>query len=100
MSPRQLGFLEPIPDTATPHGHAPAPYVPVETTELERRKSKKARILALLQSRESVTNVDLNDIAFRFGARIKELRDEGWIINTEQVTLTLFRFRLIGKKAR
>lgn len=47
--------------------------------------SQKERILQLLRSSEHVTNRDLNEIAFRYSARISELRDEGHAIRWEQV---------------
>jgi hypothetical protein len=45
-------------------------------SELFRRMSSKERVLARLQS-GTATNVELNRICFRFGARIKELRNAG-----------------------
>lgn len=47
--------------------------------------SQKERILQLLRTGEGVTNRELNDIAFRYSARISELRDEGHAIRWEQV---------------
>lgn len=39
--------------------------------------SQKDRILDLLRRREFVTNAELNQVAFRYSARIHELRAEG-----------------------
>ena len=39
--------------------------------------SQKDRILDLLRRREFVTNAELNEVAFRYSARIHELRAEG-----------------------
>lgn len=39
--------------------------------------TQKDRILRLLRTHPSVTNADLNQIAFRYSARIEELRNEG-----------------------
>ena len=46
-------------------------------TETRRRKSAKHRVLAALQDQRSLTNEQLNDICYRYGARIFELRQEG-----------------------
>jgi hypothetical protein len=42
--------------------------------------NQRERILSLLEERGElgVLNLELNEIAFRYGARLKELRDEGY----------------------
>lgn len=40
-------------------------------------KTQKELILHLLQEHKSVSNFDLNRVAFRYSARIKDLRDDG-----------------------
>jgi len=51
-------------------------------SETHRRQSNRDRVLAYLQEHHTVTNVDLNAICFRYGARILELRAEGYDIQT------------------
>ena len=51
-------------------------------SEIERRGNNRDRVLALFQARGVCTNVDLNAICFRFGARIEELRKQGYDIRT------------------
>lgn len=47
-------------------------------------KSQTARILDRLKTKGRVTNAELNHIAFRYSARIAELRKEGHIIVTNR----------------
>jgi len=49
-------------------------------SENQRRLSAKERVLALLQTFGRVDNVQLNEVCFRYGARIYELRKEGHVI--------------------
>lgn len=51
---------------------------------MNRPKTQKEHILARLQ-RGPATNRDLNNIAFRYSARIAELRDEGFDIRWSAV---------------
>jgi hypothetical protein len=51
-------------------------------SEITRRASSRDRVLAVLQAKRIVTNVELNDVCFRYGARLKELRDQGYDIVT------------------
>lgn len=44
--------------------------------------TQRATILALLQRNYTVTSVQLNQIAYRYSARIYELRQEGHLIQT------------------
>lgn len=63
-------------------------------TTTARPLSQKDRILARLQ-RGPATNRDLNQIAFRYSARIAELRDEGhhitWTPVKNRPGFTLYR---------
>lgn len=64
--------------------------------ELQRRASAKERILARLEQGPAL-NTELNDICFRYGARILELRRE-WRIVKEPVKAGVYRYTLMGKK--
>ena len=71
------------------------------TSELARRGSAKERVLAALVAAGPVgaTNDQLNDICFRYGARIKELRDEGHRIEREHVMGGCYRYVYQGPPA-
>jgi hypothetical protein len=60
--------------------------------------SQTARILKLLKSKHQVTNRDLNRIAFRYSARIADLRVEGWNILSIREKDGLWRFVLQGHR--
>lgn len=60
--------------------------------------SQTARILKLLQTEHGVTNHQLNRIAFRYSARIADLRNEGWDILSIHEKGSLWRFVLKGRK--
>ena len=64
-----------------------------------RRQSAKARILAYLEQHGSATNTQLNAISFRYGGRLMELRQVGYIITSEPQGGGVWRYRLIGMKA-
>jgi hypothetical protein len=51
-------------------------------SEITRRSNSREQVLAVLQAKRIVTNVELNDVCFRYGARLKELRDQGYDIVT------------------
>lgn len=61
-----------------------------------RHVSQKQRILNLLKlkGQYGASNRELNEICFRYGARIKELRDEGYSILTKRQKQGLFVFKL------
>ena len=61
--------------------------------EAARRMSSKERIYTRLLA-GPVTNTELNTIAFRYGARILELRGEGHRIDRELVGRGVFRYTL------
>lgn len=58
--------------------------------------NQKDKILALLEKKgkEGATNRELNNVAFRYGARIAELREEGIDVVTRQIKRGLFVFYL------
>ena len=61
--------------------------------ESTRRETAKDRVLTRLFEGPA-TNAELNTICFRYGARIKELRDRGYNILTERVGKGAFSYRL------
>lgn len=54
--------------------------------------SQTHRILKLLKAKGSATNIELNRICFRYGARLLELRREGHDILTIQESRGKFRY--------
>ena len=65
----------------------------------DRRKSQKLRILELLRERGSAgaTNRDFIDMnIFRYGDRIKNLRDDGHEIESKRMSGGLWRYTLIN----
>ena len=68
----------------------------MQTNLFDKRPSQKVRIYRLLKERgeNGATNIELNEIAFRYGARIKDLRDEGSNIETKRLKSGLFKFIL------
>ncbi len=60
----------------------------------------REQILALLQERgcRGIANDELNQICFRYGARIYELRQQGHWIETVRFGEGLFRFVYRGKR--
>lgn len=65
----------------------------------ERQKTQRQRILELLQAAGpgGLTNVFLNAVCYRYGARIWELR-KTWEIETVQESESVFRFIFHGKR--
>ena len=68
------------------------------TAPTSKSPAQRERILYLLRSRGPVgaTNVELNAICFRYGARIFELRKAGFDIKTRREGETEFRFVLVS----
>jgi len=60
--------------------------------------TKKEKILHLLKNKPTVTQQELNDIAYRYGNCIFELRKEGHIINTIQIKKGHFNYKYCGKE--
>ena len=65
--------------------------------EKRRHINKRQQILRLLLDREWHSNAELKEITPRYGARLKELRDMGWIIEKEYRGKGLWEYRLIGR---
>ena len=65
----------------------------------ERCGSQRDEILSFLEARgpDGATNAELNEIGFRYGARLWELRRMGWRIRTESLGDGLYKFTLLGK---
>ena len=61
--------------------------------EAARRLSAKERVLLRLQAGPAL-NTELNDICFRYGARILEIRAEGHRIDREPLGRGVFRYTL------
>jgi hypothetical protein len=69
----------------------------MDQKEKKRRTNNKTKVLLALQRPDGATNVQLNDICFRYGARLYDLRKEGWKIKTENEGDGIFRFRITAK---
>jgi hypothetical protein len=73
-------------------------------TEVKREKqhqdSRKVAILKLLKEAgaRGLTNVQLNEICFRYGGRLFELRKAGFEIETKAEGAGVYRFIFRGKK--
>lgn len=66
--------------------------------ETTRQRSQRDRILALLRTAglAGVTNRELNRIGYRYGARLWELKKQGYSILTESLGGGLYKFTLLG----
>lgn len=62
-------------------------------TEQTRRTSARDKVLARLEAGPT-TNLELNDLCFRYGARIHELRRQGYDIRGEAVGDGVFIYTL------
>ncbi|NED70326.1 hypothetical protein G3I15_56345, partial [Streptomyces sp. SID10244] len=61
--------------------------------------SQCAKLLTHLKKHRRITNRQMINMGiFRGSARIKDLRDEGWIIVTNRVYRGLFEFVLTGHR--
>ena len=67
-------------------------------SETHRRSTARDRVLAYLQSRGRATNAELNDVCFRYGARILELRAQGYDIRTGEKHGGLVVYTYHGRK--
>lgn len=61
--------------------------------EMGRRESSRERVLERLQQGPAL-NTELNGICFRYGGRIHELRQTGFIILKEHVEGGVYRYTL------
>lgn len=64
-------------------------------TEIAGRLTQREKVGILLRRRGTVTNAELNQICFRYAARIHELRARGWVITTQKVRGSLVSFTLV-----
>ena len=58
------------------------------------KETQASKILRMLKTHPYVLNIDLNRIAYRYSARILELRNEGHSIQKEYVKPGVFRYFL------
>lgn len=63
---------------------------------MQKKQSQKEKIYNLLSQAGNVgvSNYDLNNICFRYGARIQELRQEGYNIESKKVVGSMWKFIL------
>ena len=66
------------------------------------KTTKTARVLKLLQSKPAVTNRELNNICFRYGSIIHDLRKEGHVIKTNCLNnkTGLYEYKYFGLDER
>lgn len=59
-------------------------------------QTQTEKILALLKAAgdKGVTNIELNKIAFRYSARLHDLRRDGYKISAQHIKDTYWRFTL------
>lgn len=61
-----------------------------------RKPTQRERILALLADRRWHTTAELNEICFRYGARLFEMRRDGYVFDEERIGAgPLWRWRLV-----
>lgn len=60
------------------------------------KESQTSKVLKMLKREKVVTNAQLNNICFRYSARIHELRNEGHIIVIDRIKDGLFRYTYKG----
>lgn len=62
--------------------------------------TQEGRLLRHLKKHRSITPPQAAQIygIYRFSARIKNLRDEGWIINTVHLHDKLYRYEFVGHR--
>ena len=72
---------------------------PIERGSPPRTPAQRERILRLLRERgpEGVSNVELNQVGYRYGARLWELRKQGFSIQTIREGESLSRFVLVSE---
>jgi hypothetical protein len=58
--------------------------------------TQKDKILNLLRDKKTVTNYELNDICFRYGARLLDLRNDGYVITSKHIKDSLWEFTYEG----
>lgn len=68
-------------------------------TDMKTQKERIARLF-LSKCKKRVMNTDLNRISYRYGARIKELREDGWMIFTKREDVGLYSYTLLKIPAK
>jgi hypothetical protein len=60
--------------------------------------TKREQVLSMLENSDAVTGREFVDAGvFRYSARIKELRDRGYVIESNRISQGHYEFRLIGR---
>jgi hypothetical protein len=67
-------------------------------TESSRRENSESKVLALFQAQQIATNIELNQICYRYGARIHALRAKGYDIVTGEKRGGVVVYRFNGLK--
>jgi hypothetical protein len=67
-------------------------------TELARRENSESKVLAFFQAHRIATNVELNQICYRYGARIHALRAKGYDIVTGEKRGGIVQYEYRGLK--
>jgi hypothetical protein len=69
--------------------------------DTQRQHSQRDQILFLLEARGSVgvTNRELNEVGYRYGARLWELKKEGYLIRTDALGGGFYKFTLLNGAA-
>lgn len=100
---KQLVLLDPIPDTALPHGVAPAEpqgRTPM-ANEMKRRGNLRDALLDYMQARmgQWIPNHELCEVGGMraVGARLCEIR-KAWTVEKRHVKGGSWEFRLMGRK--
>jgi hypothetical protein len=62
------------------------------------KDTQTAKIIKLLKANGKDTNRELNQICFRYGARLHELRKEGYVIKSNHIKDSLWEFIYFGKE--
>jgi hypothetical protein len=73
--------------------------VPISKDEEKKlRASQRTKVLSALKAAglRGCMNTELTQICLRYGARLKELRDKGYKIRTERVSVSEYNFVLEG----
>lgn len=70
----------------------------VPPAEQARRLTSRDKVLAYLEQHGTATNLELNGICFRYGARLQELRAEGYLITKAHAGGGVWRYTLVGQK--
>lgn len=57
--------------------------------------TQRDKILELLERNGTASNYELNGIAFRYAARLQELRDDGYKIRSKHIKGSRWEFTLV-----